>query len=83
MKLKFQANKKEIIIFIIFAIFLLYIVAFGVVNLSSLATEGHFAGFNPIPAFSSQYIAITLGLYFLTLISLFFNISSSFFERKK
>ena len=37
-----------ILIFGIFAAFLLYIVALGVVNLSTFAQEGHLAGINPL-----------------------------------
>ena len=50
MKLKFRADAEDLLIFVMFAIFLLYIVAIAVVNLNSFATQGHFAGLNPLPA---------------------------------
>ena len=60
MKLKFRADKDDLVIFGIFAIFLLYIVCIGVVNLHSFATEGYFSTFNPFPAFSPDLIGVTL-----------------------
>lgn len=65
MKLKFRAEKEDIIMFLVFAVFLLYIVAIGVVNLSSFAIEGVLAGLNPFPAFGPKYITATLVFFFL------------------
>ncbi len=83
MKFKFRAEPEDLLMFVIFAIFLLYIVALGVVNLASFATEGQFAGLNPLPAFSPRYIGSTLILYILFLAGLFVSVSSYFFEREK
>lgn len=83
MKLKFRAEPQDILIFILFAIFLLYVVAIGVINLSSFALEGEFAGLNPLPAFSSRYITATITFYLLFLAGLFIAVSSYFFEREK
>jgi len=83
MKLKFRAEKEDIIMFLIFAIFLLYIVAIGVVNLSTFATEGYLAGLNPIPAFGPKYIRATVVFYILALVGLFVSVSSYFFDREK
>ncbi len=83
MKLKFRAEKEDIIMFCIFAIFLLYIVAIGIVNLSSFATEGYLSGLNPFPAFTPQYIKATMIFYFLALLGLFISVSSYFFDREK
>ena len=51
MKFKFRADSDDILMFVIFAIFLLYIVCIGVLNLSSFAKEGVLVGLNPFPAF--------------------------------
>ena len=67
MKFRIVATSRDIIIFILFAIFLLYIVALGVLNLPQLASEGTFYGLNPIEAFSSEYIGFTLVFYFIFL----------------
>lgn len=83
MKLKFRAEKEDIIMFLVFAVFLLYIVAIGVVNLSSFAIEGVLAGLNPFPAFGPKYITATLVFYFLSLVGLFISVSSYFFDREK
>ncbi len=83
MKFKFRADPEDLLMFIIFAIFLLYIVAIGVVNLSTFASEGHLSGLNPFPAFSSEYIFSTIVFYILFLIGLFVSVSSIFFEREK
>ena len=83
MKFRIVATSKDIIIFLLFAIFLLYIVALGVLNLPQLAGEGTFYGLNPIKAFSSDYLFFTLVFYALALGGLFFSVSSYFFEWEK
>ncbi|MDE5586819.1 MAG: hypothetical protein K2I72_00425, partial [Bacilli bacterium] len=82
MKLKFKADATDILIFVIFAIFLLYVVCLGVLNFPTLALEGHFYGLNPFPAFASSRIAATLVLYFIFLAGIFMSVSSYFFERE-
>ena len=79
MKLKFRADKEDFIIFIIFAIFLLYIVAIGVVNLHSFATEGTFSTLNPFPAFSPDFLWITLTIYICALVGMLISVKSYFF----
>ena len=83
MKLKFRADKEDVTIFLVFAIFLLYVIAIGVVNLSSLAEKGYLSGLNPLPAFSPQYITATLVFYFISLFGLVVSVSSRFFEMDK
>ncbi len=83
MKLKFRADPQDILIFVLFAIFLLYVVAIGVVNLSTLAVEGHFYGLNPLVAFTPTYIKATIVFYILFLAGIFVSVSSYFFEREK
>ncbi len=83
MKFKFRVDKDDLTIFIIFAIFLLYIVAIGIVNLSTFAQYGRLSGFNPLPAFGSDYLIDTLILYVLCLGGLFISVGSYFFEREK
>ena len=83
MKLKFRADPEDLKVFGLFAIFLLYIVALGVVNLSSLAQEGYFAGLNPLPAFSTENITATIVFYIIALLALIMSVSSRFFEMEK
>ena len=79
MKLKFRADAKDIFIFVLFAIFLLYVVALGIVNLPTLASEGRLYGLNPLPAFKPDRIFTTLVFYFVALVGLFLSVSSYFF----
>ncbi len=83
MKLKFRADPEDLLIFGLFAVFLLYIVSIGVVNLHTFAAEGHLAGLNPLPAFGPDYLFSTIFLYLLFLLGMFASVSSMFFEREK
>ena len=83
MKLKFRADKEDVAIFISFSIFLLYVIAIAIVNLSTLAKDGTFSGLNPFPAFEPEYIAATLLFYFLAILALIMSVSSKFFEMEK
>ena len=83
MKLKFRADADDLLIFIIFAIFLLYVVALAVVNLNSFATQGHFAGLNPLPAFAPDLFFSTVVFYLVILLGIFASAGSMFFEREK
>ena len=83
MKLKFRADPKDWTIFGIFSVFVLYFSAILVLNLSSFATTGNFHGFNPLPAFSSEYFAPTMVVFIGILIALITSVSSHFFEREK
>ena len=82
MKLKFKADASDVLIFIIFAIFLFYIVCLGILNFPELASTGHFYGLNPFPALAPSKILTTLVFYFLFLGAIFMSVSSYFFERE-
>ena len=83
MKLKFKAEMQDVIIFILFAIFLFFIVALGIANISTLAREGVFSGINILPAFTPDRIVATITFYLLALAGIFMSVSSYFFEREK
>ena len=83
MKLKFRADKKDIVIFLIFCVVLLYLIAIAVLNLNSFATEGEFRGLNPFPAFSKEFILPTLVFYILSLVAIIAGCSSLFFDREE
>ena len=83
MKLKFRIDKDDLKIFIIFAIFLLYIVAIGIVNLKTFGSEGRLSGLNPFPAFAPDMIFDTIVVYLLCLGGLLVSVSSYIFERDK
>ncbi|MEG2457788.1 MAG: type IV secretory system conjugative DNA transfer family protein [Bacilli bacterium] len=83
MKMKFRADAKTLIMFIIFCIFLLYLIAIGVVNLNSFANTGLFSGLNPLPAFSKDFIATTLCFFLLALIGIIMGTKNFFIDREK
>ena len=83
MKLKFRADTKDVVIFLIFCVVLLYFIAVAVINIHSFAIDGVFTGLNPFPAFAPDLIIATLVLYFLSLIALMLACSSYFFEREE
>jgi type IV secretory pathway TraG/TraD family ATPase VirD4 len=82
MKLKFSADSKDITIFVLFAIFLLYLIAIGVLNFTDFAATGKGHGFNPLPAFSKNYFYPTMVFYIIALIAIIASVSSHFFERE-
>lgn len=82
-KLKFTAKPKDAVIFFVFCLFLLYLVAIGVLNLYYLANENTLWGLNPFPAFGKKFLVSTLFLYLCALIGVFMSSSSYFFDREK
>ena len=82
MKLKVRADSKDMLIFLIFCIVLLYLVAIAVININSFAENGVFLGLNPIPAFVDFFVE-TLVVYFVVLVALMLSCSSYFFEMEE
>ena len=80
--MKFKVEPRDLVIFIIFCIFLLYLCCIAVLNISSLATEGHFFGLLPFRAFTGRYIAATLVVFTLALVGIFLAVSSYIFDRE-
>lgn len=83
MKLRFRAEKKDVIAFACVAGFMLYLVAICVLNVSFIVQEGTPWGLNPILAFTPKYIVTTLVLWFVSVAFLFSSTSSYFFTREK
>lgn len=83
MKLKIRIDSEDLLMLLIFSIFLLYIVAVSVVNLSSFAQYGYLAGPNPLPAFSSRYIGSTVCFFILALGGCLIGAKSTIFEFEK
>lgn len=82
MKLKFKADAQDVLIFLLFAIFLFYIVCLGVLNFPELAINGRFYGLNPLPALAPSRLMSTLVLYLIFLGAIFASVSSYFFDRE-
>ena len=86
MKLKFQAEPKDWAFFGVFCVVLLYFVAIAVLNLAQFAAsdlDKPFHGFNPFPAFTKDYIGITLVVYIAALVGCIISVSDKFFDRDK
>lgn len=81
--MKFRVSVKDFIIFVVFCVFLLYISALLVLNFASFAGTGLFYGLNPIKAFSSQYLVITIVVFAIFLILIFTSVSSYIFDKDK
>ena len=75
MKLKFRASVKDVVIFGVFCLFLLYLVAIAVLNLHYFSNYGYFYGLNPFPAFGPDLIVSTLVFYLLALVGVFMSVS--------
>jgi len=80
--MKFNAEPKDVLIFVIFCIFLLLVCSIAVVNAAYLANYGEFYGLNPFKGFTPKYITATFVLFFLALIGIFTAVSSYFFDRE-
>ena len=83
MKLKLRYDEDDLKKFIIVCVFLLYVVAIAISNLSSITSTGEVTGFNPLPAFSGNLIISTLVFYIITIIALMVSTKSYFFEFEK
>ena len=81
--MKFSVSPKDFLMFVIFCVFLLYLCAIAVLNFNSFFNEGAFYGLNPFPAFGRDYLALTLGLFFVALIIIFSSVSSYIFSKDK
>ena len=83
MKLKLRVDHDDLLIFGVFALFLLYIVAIGYLNLQSMLSTGQFYGLNPFPAFGPNHIGKTIPIYLIFLLAIFFSVKDYIFEADK
>ena len=81
--MNFKVNSKDLIVFVIFCLFLLLLSSLAVTNAISIINEGKFVGFNPFLGFTSDYILGTFGVFFGVLIAIFTSVSSYIFDRSK
>ena len=83
MKLKFRAERKDVVAFFLVAFFVLLIVAFVVSNVLSLLHEGTISGFKIWEAFTKDAAPLTL-IAWIALVGVAFGSNTSyFFEREK
>ena len=78
--MKFNVSSKDLVMFIIFSIFLLLLCSLGVSNAINILNNGEFLGLNPFIGFGSKYIVATLFVFFLVLFAIFASVSSYIFQ---
>ena len=83
MKLKFRAEKKDVIAFVVVALFVFLVVAFCVANVTSIINDGVPAGINIFLAFTKTSAPLTF-IVWIALVGVAFGSNTSyFFEREK
>ena len=83
MKLKLRADKNDLIVFGVVCLFLLYVVAACVANVTSIIQNGVPTGLNPLFAFYPEKIVTTMGIWLATIFTLIGSSSSYFFSWEK
>ena len=84
MKLKFTADAKDWVIFCLYLVLILYLVAIAVLNIATLSREGQFYGLNPIEAFiNPDYLKPTIVFFILFVLAGIASVQSKFFEMEK
>ncbi len=81
--MKFKVEPKDFLIFIGYAVALLYLCAILVLNLTSFANSGEFYGFLPFKAFTPDYFPATMTVFFGAVILIFTSVSSYIFDKEK
>lgn len=81
--MKFKVEAKDLYLFILYSIILLYLCALVVSNIFCLINTGTFYGLLPLSAFSLKYLPFTLLLFIGTLIVIFTSVSSYIFDKQK
>ena len=75
LKLKIKVTSKELTLFILFCIVLLYVSSVSVVNLFEMINKQEFAGLNPIPGLLPPYLFATLIVFFEPIMLLILGVS--------
>lgn len=81
--MKFKVEPKDLLLFVIYCILLLYLCAIAVLNFASLSTDGTFYGLLPFKAFTFEYLPMTIVLFLIVLIAIFSSVSSYIFKKDK
>lgn len=83
MKLLFRAKPEDMVKFLIYCVFLLYIVAIAVLNIHYFSTKAYFWGLNPLPAFGKQFFLTTILFYIAALTASIMKVSNFLIQRDK
>ena len=83
MKLKFRAEKKDVIAFVLMSFFVLIIITLCVSNVLSILHDGVPSGLNIFKEFNSSSVALVIVIWLAVIGTVFGSTSSYFFEREK
>ena len=83
MKLKFRAEKKDLIAFIVVAIFVLLLISVVISNVLSLINNGVPSGLNIFSTLNGSSFLLTIVVWVAIVGIVFGSVSSYFFEREK
>ena len=81
--MKFKIEAKDLLLFLVYGLLLLYLCAIAVLNFTSLTTDGSFYGLLPFKAFIMPYLPVTIGMFAIALIIVFSSVSSYIFNKDK
>ena len=81
--MKFRIEAKDLLLFLIYGLLLLYLCAIAVLNFTSITTDGTFYGLLPFKAFVMPYLPVTIGMFVIALIIVFSSVSSYIFNKDK
>ena len=81
MRMRFRAETKDVVIFLIFAILWLVIISLTVANVSAFLNEESFT-LNFLLGFTAENIAATLVLFFVGIVAVFAGVKSFFLEKE-
>ena len=83
LKLKVKVTAKDLTLFGLFCIVLLYLSSIAVTNVFSIVNNQEFSGFNPIEGLILPYLPATLVVFIGVLFFIFLSVSSTIFEFSK
>ena len=79
--MNFRVSSKDLMIFVIFCVFLLYLSAIAVLNVTAVLNDGTFYGVLPFAAFKSPYLGATITVFVAVLVAIFLSVSSYIFDK--
>jgi type IV secretion system protein VirD4 len=82
MKLKFTAEPKDILYFVLFSVFLFYMIAVAIGNITSISSGLDPVWFNPLPGLSPENIFGTFIFFVIAIFAIISMVSSYFFDRE-
>ena len=82
MKLKFSAEPKNVIMFLIFSGILFLLICLAISNVGTFLSTNEFAGLSIMPALT-EYLALTITLFIISIFAMFLGVQSLFIEREE